>query len=179
MQFPRKIYDYSSRVIGDDLNRFQLEKNRAIKRLKTDNDKSEPDRHLNDRSILREMNKNGDTKRTMREYEDLNLSLKTWQKSYSPQSLEWSETGEEKKFTRGPVSMDFIRDIERRSNIHHAIILTAIDTGDWYSEEAILSALVDDSIASAMISGKMNSISDEFKDALERNLYEVNRNSIY
>jgi hypothetical protein len=178
MQFPRKTYDYSSKVIGDDLNRFQLEKNRAIKRLKVDDDgKSGSSRHLNDKSILREMNKNGETKRTMREYEDLNLSLKTWQKSYSPQSLDWSETGEEKKFTQSPVNADFIKDIERRSNLHHAIIMTAIDTKDWYSEEAILSALVDDSIASAMISGKMDNISNEFKDALARNLYEVNRNA--
>ena len=233
MALPRKSYEYSSQMIGMELNKFQIEKNRAIKRLnvavknaalnaaKTSKDLIEDtmesmidDDTLNDvasdvtshistiagnveekrdkikklvsdvagqrfdnKTIFKEIKKgDSDLKGiTLEEYEDMDASLKTWQKSYSTKTLDWSETGEEKRFKQSPINNDFLESIERRSEIHHAIILAAMRTGDIESEELIFNALASESIASAMMSGKINGVTDNFRDALAQCLAEVRR----
>lgn len=177
MLFPRKAYDYSSKIIGDDLNRFQLEKNRAIKRL---NEQSKAQgslnsmKHIENSVICNEINKNGSIDLSIHEYEDLDMSLKSWQKSYSQESLDWTETGEERGFV-SKNDESFLEGIASRSDIHHAIILAAEDTHDWSSEVIMFNALTDSSIASAMMKGKMDLISDSFRDALATSLAEVRR----
>ena len=238
VQLPRKSYDYSSKKIGIELNKFQIEKNRAIKRLnaavknaalnaaKTSKDMIEDttenmieaDASLSDiasdvssaittiagsveekrdkvkkivrdvkegqrfdnETIFKEIRKgDSDLKGiTLEEYEDMDASLKTWQKSYSTKSLDWSETGEEKMFKQSSANNSFLEDIERRSEVHHAVILAAMRTGDVESEELIFNALASDSIASAMMSGKINGVTDGFRDALAQCLAEVRHKTL-
>lgn len=178
MLFPRRAYDYSSKILGEDLNKFQLEKNRAIKRINSAykaNGSYNSMRKIDDKVIWSNMKKQGGLSISMQEYEDLNLSLRSWQKSYSQDSLEWSETGEPKGLAREHHDASFIDDIARRSDIHHAIILAAEETGDWRSEVIIFNALGNDTIASAMMSGKMDMIPDDFKIALAKSLSDVRR----
>ena len=180
---PKKVYDYSSGVVGEDMNRFQIAKNKAIKSLMAERRRSgDPAMDYFDDEIIRDRMNANDYAITRSRYEDLNDSLKRWQKSSSHTPLEWDENGEERGFHRhsagaleAPSSVRTMEDIQRSSDIQLAIMDAAVRTEDWRSAVVMLRLLSDSSLATVLMDDVAGMIPASFKNALARSLAGIVR----
>lgn len=179
---PMKIYDYSSSMLGEDLNKFQLEKNRSIKRLNEERKKNGTltSKYIDDDVIINDMSDSGYSI-DRKQYREFNSVLKTWQKSHSTQQLDWDETGEEKKFKDSKMQSETsvpdafsntstIEDLKRRSDVQTAVIEASMESGDWKSGVTMLRLLADSSLADIIMKGDDDIVTDEYKTYLASSL---------
>lgn len=175
---PKKGYDFASSVLGDEVNKFQLEKNRSIKRLNEVRKKNGTlsSKYIDDDVIVEDMNESGYAI-TGRKYRELDNVLKTWQKSHSNQQLDWEETGEEKKFKNSASqssnvvsdafsNSEVMEDLERRSDVQSAVVNASTDSGDWKSGVTMLRLLADSSLANVIMGSNDDIVTDNYKDSL-------------
>jgi hypothetical protein len=175
---PRQSYNYANNTIGRSVNKFQLEKNKAIKRLNKVK-KNDEQEYYSDEDVWKEMvSDNSDYDITYGQYHDMNSQLKIWQSTRKTTSLQWDGTNEEKKVNDSEPSVEYIieeestiDDAERSYRVQRAIIIAAVDTGDLNSATIMLRLLSGHkTLASALMSNLSESVTDEFKDALAREL---------
>lgn len=178
---PRNAFDYAAEQIGRDLNKFQLEKVRAINRLKKLDKRAgrEASEYYSDEQILALMHEH-EYDITPEEYKHFDDDLKTWQKSRSPQSLQWTETGEERKMDdRRQASNNIVAesnsedvDLESQYRIQRAVVRAALETEDWESGVRMLGLLSNSTtLTEALGKGDVkNLIKNDFRNALARGL---------
>lgn len=176
---PKEAFDFAASQIGKDLNKFQLEKVRAINNLKKIDKKEgrEVLDYYSDEQLLKIMHEHG-YDITLDEFRAFDEDLKTWQKTRSPQSLQWSETGEERRVedkrqdSALVMASDATADLESQFRIQRAVVRAALDTEDWDSAIRILGLLANSTtLTEALARGDVKSlISDRFRDALARGL---------
>lgn len=171
---PNMVYDYSATQIGSKENKFQIEKNRAIKRLNEANGTPSASVYYSPETIRKDMAKH-DYRLTREQYKEYDSTLDSWRKARKPTaSLDWDD-GEEKKFGAGydpaqhddPFDDKLVEQLESASRVQRAILVAGSKTGEQLSSVRTLRLLTDSrSLAAILMSGVGLDLSDEFKDTL-------------
>lgn len=169
---PRLAASYASNAIGGNVNKFQIEKNKAIKRIRKNTGNYDASTMFADDAILETM-RESDYLIDGAEYRQLNSQLATWRQTKHPTALQWDETNEDKRLK---TSVEYvgsttsaIDDIERKHVIQSAIVHAGVSTGDYHSALLMLRIVSSRSLASALMS-TVDTVPDEYKEALAREL---------
>jgi hypothetical protein len=172
---PRQSYNYANNEIGKTINKFQLEKNKAIKRLRKNTDGNESIEYYDDNQVWAEMSaEDNDYDISFAQYVDMNSQLRVWQSTRKTTTLQWDGTNEEKQTGNSEPSVEYIMendstidDAERSNRVQNAVIIAANDTGDYTSALIILRLLSGHrTLANALMSDLSSCISDGFKESL-------------
>lgn len=169
---PKQVYEYSGNQIGMDVNKFQSNKNKAIKALNAENGLTDPETYYSSDTIRRKMMENG-YKLSRQEYMDYDAALDSWRKTNWATELSWDD-GEQKAVKEydpnvmvDPFSTEELEAIERRSELQRAIIIAGVDSGDYDSVVKTLRTMGDSRTLSELLSdGEGLDLSDEYKRAL-------------
>lgn len=171
---PRFVYDYSGKQVGQEVNRFQIEKNKAIKRLNKATGNPQASVFYSSETIRRDMAENG-FRITREEYLACDSSLDSWRKMRKPSmGLSW-EDGEEKQIgasydpavKKDPFDPEAIADLERRHRVQAAILTAGMEAGEYVASVKTMRLLSDSrSLAALLMSGESIDLPAGFKDSL-------------
>lgn len=170
---PKQVYEYSSNQIGMDVNKFQSNKNKAIKALNAENGLTDPETYYSSETIRRKMLENG-YKLSRQEYMDYDAALDSWRKTNWATDLSWDD-GEQKSLGGGydpnvmvdPFSTEELEAIDRRSGLQKAIITAGVRSGDHEATLKTLQMMGDSRTLTELLGdGAGLDLSDEFKRAL-------------
>lgn len=175
---PNFVYDYSVKQVGPEVNKFQIEKNKAIKRLNKATGNPQASVFYSSETIRRDMAANG-FRITREEYLACDSSLDSWRKMRKPATgLNW-EDGEEKQVgsaydpaaKKDPFNPEAIADLERRHRVQAAILSAGMDAGEYAASVKTMRLLSDSrSLAALIMSGDSLDLPDGFKASLARSL---------
>lgn len=169
---PRLMYEYSSNQIGVDVNKFQVNKNRAIKMLNAENGLTDPQTYYSADTVRMKMMENG-FKLSRREYRDYDAALDSWRKTTWATDLAWDD-GEQKSVGEydpnmmvDPFSNEELEAVERRSGLQQAIIHAGVDSGDYDACMRTLRVMTDSrSLSELLAGGNGLNVGDGFKRSL-------------
>lgn len=171
---PNFVYDYAVKQVGPEVNKFQIEKNKAIKRLNKANGNPSASVYYSTETIRRDMAANG-FRITREEYLACDSSLDSWRKLRKPAvDLNWDD-GEEKQIGGGydpavkkdPFDPEAIADLDRRHRVQAAIISAGMDSGEYAASVKTMRLLSDSrSLAMLLMSGDSLDLPDSFKESL-------------
>lgn len=180
---PKSIYDYSVKAIGLDANKYQIQKNKAIKLL----DKKgivTADGYYQPSVVLQVMRDNG-YDITLEKYNEFEQLFDFWRKIKRPTAeLNW-ESGDEKIVNNkihstvgdktvidDPFTESTVNSITESSILQHKIIMAGVESNKPDDSLLVLSNIRSDSDnIGENISEKLSVLSDTFKQQLMKTLY--------
>ena len=104
-----------------------------------------------------------------KKYSQLDEELKTWQQMKHMSGLEWTETGEEKRFNDEKQDLDdaMLKRNSESSRIQHAIVKATILSGKTIDGRLMLMMLNhSSSLGSALMSSMSAMLTDDYRDSL-------------
>lgn len=162
-----RVNDIPKTVIGDELAKFQNMKAKAVKAL---NKKYSEGEWYTVNQIIDMMHRNyPDYQIDEKKYSQLDEELKTWQQMKHMSSLEWTETGEEKRFNDEKQDLDdaMLKRNSESSRIQHAIVKATILSGKTIDGRLMLMMLNhSSSLGSALMSSMSAMLTDDYRDSL-------------
>lgn len=172
---PKRVYEFSNNQIGRDVNKFQVNKAKAIKSLNDENG-TEPDTYYSNETIRHRMMDAG-YKLSKSEYADYDAALDSWRKSNWATTLDWDD-GEQKSVSKDkkqydtckivdPFSSDAITAMERRSGLQRAVVRAGVESGEYADALTVLRMMTDSRTLNDVLSmGESFNMSDGFKRSL-------------